>query len=198
MKTIKQLFILLACSSILSCSKSSDSNPSTDNPAVDGSYFNLNYNNAPFAIPSYKVERDGDYFRLFASKTPNSDFNLVTDLVMLFHKDGTLIKTTFYDTPIQSIFTTSYYFSKDTFTLNIENIDEVNKKIKFNFNGKLFTIHERNFNGLPFKNINGAVLLPYANISATTNSFAKNETTMLIIMCNGGVKHKQLMITLQI
>lgn len=179
MKIIKYLFTLLAFSSILSCSKSSDSDPNAENPPVNDGYFNINYNNSPLVLPSFKVERDGDYFRVLATRSVTTGFSIFNDFSMLFHKDGTMIRSTMYDPSILNDFTTSFYFSEDTFTFNIESIDEINKKIKLNFTGKLYS-HERNIIGAASKNINGSLFLPYTNISATTNSFAKNETTMLV------------------
>jgi hypothetical protein len=173
MKNSKYAVLVIIITFFFSCSNNGD-----DPVATPLGYINVVYNNSPLVLPSFKAERDGDYFRILASRSVNDVF-INSDFAMLFHKDGTMIKTTIYDATIQNEFTTSFYYSRDTFTFNIENIDEVNLTIKVNFTGKIFS-HDHSFIDVPFKTVSGSIFLPYNNIVPPTNSFAKNETTMLV------------------
>ena len=173
MKLIKHYFVFLVLCSFFSCS-STDIDTLPDN---NGYYFNLNYNNVPLVFINWKVKRDGDYFNIHAESFTSTS-ELSNDVNMLFHKDGTMIRTKMYDKTLQNYNITSFYFSKDTFTFNIDNIDEINKRIKVNFSGKLYQYGINNHTS--FKIITGTIFLPYTEVGGTDTRFAKNHTSMLI------------------
>lgn len=176
---IFNFFALVLTTLLFSCS--SDGNTETSTNTNQGT-FNIVYDNAPLILSDWKAERDGDYFRITSSKYQSTGSNssvLTNSFATLFHKDGTLIETSMYDRSIQGDLETSFYYSRNTFEFNIEEIDEINHTLKVNFNGKIYSNPEYVYNS-DFKTVSGTISMPYEPISPFDVSFAQRETTMLI------------------
>jgi hypothetical protein len=185
MKLLKCIALTFLMINLYSCTSDKEDEPEEIADPVQVGEFNINYNNVPLILSDWKAERDGDYFRITASKyvsTGSNTSTLYNDIALFFHKDGTLITTSMYDLSISNSFDTSFYYSENTFDFVIEKIDEVNHTIKINFNGKIFDNNYNSYShiGTPFKNVNGSVFMPYENLAPISLSFSKPETTMKV------------------
>ncbi|MBF4514973.1 hypothetical protein IRZ71_01375 [Flavobacterium sp. ANB] len=161
---------------ISSCASDSD----TDNDKQKAEY-NINFNNTPLLFPDLKATRDGDYFFIGESDdfppTPRPE-QIATDFTLYFHKDGTLFTAGIHDNSSKNGLSSPFYFSKNLFKFNIENIDETNKKIKVNFSGNVYEhygsqIYQYN------KKLDGSISISYSE-KGEVNSYKTNGTTMKI------------------
>ncbi|OXA92827.1 DUF6252 family protein [Flavobacterium hercynium] len=179
MEKVNLIIYLILSAFFTSCTSDSDNNENNkENETVE---YKINFNDTPLEFASLKAVRDGDYFSIGDINDfpqPTSTSNIANGLSFYFHKDGTLLTATIYDNTLKDFLYSPFYFSKNLFKFNIENIDEVNKKIKVNFNGNLYEhynhqIYEYN------KKLNGSISLFYSDKNPL-NSRKTYGTTMKI------------------
>lgn len=163
------LTILFACSS--------DSDPDSKKNPLDR--FDINYDGKSLVLSNLYASTDGNYFLITGSKYGKKEadgYPLTNSLSLFFHKDGTLINASMYDISIKNYLSSSFYFSKDSFKFQIENIDEVNKRINVNFEG---TLYERYIVGAQ-EEVNGSISIVYKDSNPSGTNKENFGTTMKV------------------
>lgn len=173
MKSFKILILLLP---IIFSSCSSDSDTQEE---ITPYFFNVTTNSTPLAVENWKAEKDGDYFKISASKFHSVEANgnvLTNEFFALFHKDGTLLNINMNDNSRRSYLYPSYNL-KSRLSFTIESIDEVNKTLKVNFSGQMFKYDVNNVGNIIFEDVSGLIFLPFENMNPNIPSIANYGTT---------------------
>ena len=178
MTKLKLITFLALSVFISSCASDSDTDNDKENQKAE---YTINFNDTSLLFPDLKATRDGDYFFIGESndlpQTPRPD-QIATDFSLYFHKDGTLFSAGIYDNSLKDALSSPFYFSKNLFKFNIENIDEANKKIKVNFNGNVYE-HQWDQIYQYHKKLEGSISINYSE-KGEVNSNKENGTTMKI------------------
>jgi len=166
-------FTLLLLLSIFTFSCSSDTE--TETPTVK---FTFSYDDKPLVISDLEAQRDGDFFSIYQTEFTHNLSLAASAPSFYFHKDGTLLGASIQDYATNKILSPPFYFSKDHFEFHIENIDEANKKLSIQFNGKVYEhywdqIYQFN------KKLSGTISISYSEKNPI-NSRKTYGTTMKI------------------
>jgi hypothetical protein len=177
MTKLKLITFLALSVFISSCASDSDTDDDNGNQKAE---YTINFNDTPLSFPDLQATRDGDYFLISESDdiSHTRPDQIATGFSLYFHKDGTLLSAGIYDNSLKDDLSSPFYFSKNLFKFNIENIDEANKKIKVNFSGNVYEhyfhqIYQYN------KKLNGSISITYSDKNPL-NSSKTYGTTMKV------------------
>ncbi|HSD13058.1 MAG TPA: hypothetical protein VLB74_00265, partial [Flavobacterium sp.] len=130
MKIFKFFAVFVLATSLFSCSSDS----SSDSPQ-ESQHFNLTYNGTEKTVSSWQAIRQEDFIEV-AGDTPNGlgvsfKFNTHGNLYQSFVHPNSAESTV----PLQTSFA---YYSDDSFTFELIELNTTNKTVKVNFNGKIY------------------------------------------------------------
>lgn len=171
MTKIKLIALFLCTSLITSCSSDTEK----DIAKIE---YNLSYDDKPLIISDLEAQRDGDFFSISQIDFTQNLSLAASAPSFCFHKDGTLLGASIQDYSTNKILSPPFYFSKDHFKFQIENLDETNKTISIKFNGNVYEhywdqIYQFN------KKLSGTISISYSEKNPL-NSRKTYGTTMKI------------------
>lgn len=174
----KLKFISFLLLSVFTFSCASDSDSDKENEALE---YKVKFNDTQLELSNLKAVVDGDYFTigdLDDFPQPTSTSHIANNLSFYFHRDGTLLNAQIYDASLKDFIASPFYFSKNLFKFNIDNIDEVNKKITVSFSGNLYQHYDYQIRPYNQK-LSGSITIPYSDKNPL-NSSKTYGTTMKI------------------
>ncbi|MCO6175069.1 DUF6252 family protein [Flavobacterium sp. NRK F10] len=167
------IFCLSLIFTLIACSPSSNSNSNQQNSF---GYFDMIYNGNMLQYSEWSAEKDGSYYRVYASKYENNSER--NDISILFHEDGTLIDIQAYDRDILNYYSAPFFID-NYLDFSIVDINASDNTLKIQFNGDL------SFNryvsvGSGSVTVNSSVYAEFQNISPNLPSIASFGTTATI------------------
>lgn len=170
MKNLRIIIPSLLFTFLISCSKNNDeitnpenittpSNNSSTNNIPTTKHFNLVYDGQPKSITAVRGFRNDDYFTVSGTDSENK-FSILFE----FNKYGNLIESRISPTNSNNGYTylyTFFYNHKNSFKINIININDTEKTVTLSYSGKLFQ-NPLNFSPTALgKNISGSFKVNY-------------------------------------
>lgn len=157
MKIFNFFASFLVVATLFSCS--SDSSDSSDSTA---DFFNLTYNGQTKNVTTWQAIKQENFIEV-AGDTPDGlgisfKFNIHGNLYESFTHPNTLESTI----PLQSSFA---YFSNNTFTFELVELNTTNNTVKVNFNGKVYD-NEYDHTS-EYSTVSGSFKIPYINYPPT-------------------------------
>jgi hypothetical protein len=157
MKKFNLLVLLFVSSILFSCSSSDDSDTTT--PTDETSYFNYKLNSQTIPVASWTALRSENNFEVLGEVGNGRSIYVSFDNLGHIIRVGTTPEIG-SSLPWQNNF---FDFSANYFSLQVVSIDDINKKVKVNFSGK---VYDNDFDiTSAFSNVEGSFNVNYIDVA---------------------------------